>query len=157
MPTPVTPGPVVGKDCKLYYNSGTNALPVWVEVKHAINATANLGKGEADVSSRAVGWKLSKGGLKELEVSFTYRHLAGADTVFDAILASYTAGTPKQFAVMDADITSTGAQGVKAYFEVFQLNQSQELENAVEYEVTMKPTYFVESSTVIEPTWFEVA
>lgn len=156
MPTPVTAGPVVGKDCKLYYNSATNATPTWVEVKQAINVTVNLGKGEADVSSRASGWKLAKGTLKELEVSFTYRHVAGADTVFDALLAGYVGNTPKQFAVMDADITLTGAQGPKAYFEIFQLNQSQELEGSVEYEVTMKPTYFLDGTTLVEPTWYEV-
>lgn len=156
MPTPVAAGPRVGKDCKLYYNSGTHATPTWVEVKSAINVTANMGKGEAEVGSRASSWKLYKGAMKELEVSFTYRHKSGADTVFDAILASYTSGTPKEFAVLDDDITLSGAQGPKAYFEVMSLNQSQELESAVEYEVTLKPTYFEETGTMIEPSWHEV-
>ena len=76
---PLTEAPVVGKDCKLYLNAATHATPTWTEVKSAINVSANLGKGEADVSARFSGWKLTKSSLKELEISFTYRHKRGAD------------------------------------------------------------------------------
>ena len=153
---PLTPAPVVGKDCKLYLNAGTRTTPTWTEVKSAINVSANLGKGEADVSARYSSWKLSKGSLKELEISFTYRHRIGADTVFDALLAAYINGTPKEFAVMDAAITESGAQGPRAFCEVMSLNLSQELENSQEYEVTLKPTYFEETGAIVEPQWYEV-
>ena len=149
--------PVVGKDCKLYVNTGTHALPTWVEVDKAINVSANLGKGEADVSARYSGWKLTKGALKELEISFTYRHKVGADTVFDTLLAAYVNDTPTEFAVMDADITESGAQGPRAYCEVLTLNLTQELENSEEYEVSLKPTYFEEAGSLVEPEWYEVA
>jgi len=149
--------PVVGKDCKLYYNSGTHATPTWNEITKAINVSANLGKGEADVSSRETSWKLSKGALKELEISFTYRHKAGTDTVFDVLLAAYLADTAIEFAVMDAAITEAGAQGPRAFCEIFSMNETQELENAVEYEFTLKPTYAAESGEMVEPDWYEVA
>jgi hypothetical protein len=152
----LTEAPVVGKDCKLYINTGTHAAPVWVEVKHAINVSANLGKGEADASARYSGWKLSKGALKELEISFGYRHKQGADTVFDALLAAYVNDTPIQFAVMDAAITEIGAQGPRAFCEVMSMNLTQELESTSEYEVTVKPTYHEESDVLIEPDWYEV-
>jgi len=149
--------PVVGKDCKLYINTGTHATPTWTEVERAINVSANLGKGEADVSARFSSWKLTKGALKELEISFTYRHHAGTDTVFDALMAAYIAGTPKEFLVLDADVTETGAQGPMAFCEIFSLNLTQELENAAEYEITLKPTYYEESGSLIEPEWYEVS
>ena len=38
----LTEAPVAGKDCKFYYNSGTHATPVWVEIDKAINVSANL-------------------------------------------------------------------------------------------------------------------
>jgi len=148
--------PVVGKDCKLYLNGGTHATPTWTEITKAINVSANLGKGEADVSSRETSWKLAKGALKELEISFTYRHKAGADTVFDALLAAYLADTAVEFAVMDAAITESGAQGPRAFCEIFSMNLTQELENASEYEFTLKPTYHEESGSLIEPEWYEV-
>jgi len=148
--------PVVGKDCKLYMNGGTHATPTWTEITKAINVSANLGKGEADVSSRETSWKLAKGALKELEISFTYRHKAGDDTVFDALLAAYLADTAVEFAVMDAAITESGAQGPRACCEIFSMNLTQELENSSEYEFTLKPTYHEESGSLIEPEWYEV-
>jgi hypothetical protein len=152
----LTPAPVVGKDCKLYINTATRATPTWVEVKSAINVSANLGKGEADVSARFSGWKLTKGALKELEISFTYRHKAGADTVFDSLLSCYISGTPKEFAVMDAAITESGAQGPRAFCEVISMNVTQELEGSQELELTLKPTYYEEASVLCEPQWHEV-
>lgn len=154
---PLTPAPVVGKDCKLYLNTGTHATPVWTEVKHAIDVSANLGKGEADVSARYSGWKLTKGALKELEISFGYRHKAGADSVFEALLAAYIDGTAKEFLVLDAAVTETGAQGPRAFCEVMSLNLSQPLESSCEYEVTLRPTFHEESGTIVEPVWFEVS
>jgi hypothetical protein len=153
---PLTEAPVVGKDCKLYLNGGTHATPTWNEVKSAINVSANLGKGEADVSARFSGWKLTKGALKELEISFTYRHKRGTDTIFDTLLSAYINDTAKEFAVLDAAITEAGAQGPRAFCEVISLNLTQELENAAEYEVTLKPTYHEEAGALVEPDWYEV-
>lgn len=148
--------PVVGKDCKLYLNGGTHATPTWTEVKNAINVSANLGKGEADVSARFSSWKLTKGALKELEISFTYRHKAGVDTVFDSLLEAYLEDKAVEFLVLDAEVTESGAQGPRAFCEIFSMNLTQELENASEYEFTLKPTYHEEASALIEPDWFEV-
>lgn len=153
---PLPEAPIIGKDCKLYSNGGTHAVPTWNEITSAINVSANLGKGEADVSARFSGWKLTRGSLRELEISFSYRHKSGADTVFDTLLAAYINGTPTQFAVMDAAITESGAQGPRAFCEVISMNLSQELENSVEYEFTLKPTYHEESGSLIEPDWYEV-
>lgn len=153
---PLTAAPVVGKDCKLYLNAATHATPTWTDVKSAINVSANLGKGEADVSARFSGWKLTKGALKELEISFTYRHKRAADTVFDTLLAAYINDTPLEFAVLDAVITESGAQGPRAFCQIISMNLTQELENAAEYEFTVKPTYVEEAGSLVEPDWYEV-
>lgn len=153
----LTQAPVVGKDCKLYYNTATHASPTWVEITKAINVSANLGKGEADASARYSGWKLTKGALKELEITFSYRHKQGADTVFDALQAAYIADTAIEFAVMDAAITESGAQGPRAFCEVSAMNLTQELEGSQEFEFTLKPTYKEESSALVEPDWYEVS
>lgn len=149
----LTETPVVGQECKLYRNTATEASPTWVEITHAINVSANLGKGEADVSARFSGWKLTRGALKELEITFTYRKKQGTDTVFTALIAAVVARTAIQLAVLDAAITEVGAQGPKAYCELFSSNLSQDLESAEEVEFTAKPTYFEESSVLIEPEW----
>ena len=153
---PLTEQPVVGKDCKLYLNAATYATPTFVEIDKAINVSANLGKGEADVSARFSNWKLTKSSMKELEISFTYRHKRGADTVFDTLLAAYIEDTPLEFLVLDAEVTETGAQGPRAFCEILAMNLSQELENAAEYEFSVKPTFYEEASVLIEPEWYEV-
>lgn len=91
-----------------------------------------------------------------MEISFTYRHKRGADTIFDTLLAAYINDTATEFAVLDADITEAGAQGPRAFCEVMSLNLTQELENSAEYEVTIKPTYHEESGALVEPDWYEV-
>lgn len=151
--------PVVGKDCKLYLNEGTHETPVWKEIKNAINVSANLGKGEADVSARFSSWKLSKGALKELEITFTYRHKAGTDAIFDALLDAYLDDDAVEFAVLDAPVTVNGAQGPRAFCEVFSMNLTQELENSAEYEFSLRPTYHEEGTPaeLVEPDWFEVS
>lgn len=150
-------GPVVGKDCKLYYNTGTHAAPTWVEMNKAQDVSASLNKGEADVSARYSGWKATKSALKELEITFGYLHVRGADTVFDMLLGSYTNDTAVQFLVLDGDVVLTGAQGPRAYCEVFTLDLSQELEGGDKYDVTLKPTYKEDPvGTIRNPDWYEV-
>lgn len=145
--------PVIGQECKLYRNTGTAASPTWTEIDHAINVSANIGKGEADVSARFSSWKLTRGALKELEMTFGYRKKQGTDAVFTALVAAVLARTPIQLAVLDADVTEEGAQGPKAYCELFSANLGQDLESAEEVEFTAKPTYFEEDDELIEPEW----
>jgi hypothetical protein len=145
----------VGKDCKLYYNTGTRAVPVWVLISKAINVALNLSKGEADAGSRETPWKLQKGALKELELTFSYRYLkGGADAVFEYLRDMFLNDTCIEFAVVDGDITTQGALGVKIPCEVFGMNVAQELESTQEVEFTLKPAYKDESG-YIPPLWFE--
>ena len=152
----LTEAPGVGKVLNVLLYVGEQISATRTEVKSAINVSANLGKGEADVSARFSGWKLTKGALKELEISFTYRHKSGVDAVFDALLDAYINDTPLEFAVLDAAITEAGAQGPRAFCEILSLNLTQELENAAEYELTVKPTYHEEAGSLVEPDWYEV-
>lgn len=150
-------GPVVGKDCKLYYNSSIHATPAWVEINKARNVSASLDKTKVDISARFSSWKASKSGLKDLEITFTYLHIRGTDTVFDKILDSFINDTAVQFLMLDGDVTLSKAQGPRAYCEVFSLNPSQELEGGDEYEVTIAPTYKEDpAGTIRTPDWYEV-
>jgi len=90
--------PVTGGECKLYYNTGTHAAPTWTEIPKAINVSFSLSKGEADQSSRSSTWRKTKGTLKDLEVTFTYRKKQGTDTVFTALIAAAIAGTIYEYA-----------------------------------------------------------
>ena len=76
--------------------------------------------------------------------------------MFDTLLAAYINDTPLEFAVLDAAVTESGAQGPRAFCEILSLNLTQELENAAEYEFTVKPTYVSEAGSLVEPDWYEV-
>lgn len=150
-------GPVVGLNCRMYYNNGSHGTPSWIEMTKAIDVGANLGKGEGDVSARFSKFKLTKGALKDWEFTFGYRHIRGTDTVFDKILDSYVNGTPVEFAIMDGDISLSKCQGPRAYCEVFQMDMTQELENGEEFECSIKPTYKEDpAGTFCAPDWYEV-
>jgi hypothetical protein len=148
--------PAVGKDCKLYYNSGTHAAPVWVEIKEAIDLNVPLTKGRAEAASRKSGWKTFGAGLKEAGLEFGYLHEKGADTVFDVLLSSYISDVVKEFACMDQAIATSGAQGLRFFGQAFEMTQAQELEGAVQYNFVIAPTRKEESGTLIEPDWYEV-
>lgn len=148
--------PVTGLECKLYYNTGTHASPTWVEITRAINVSFSISKGEADQSSRTSGWRKTKGTLKDLEITFTYRKKQGTDTVFDALQAATIAGTVYEYAVLDGANTETGAQGIRAFCELMSLGNTQDLESSEEVEFSMKPTYHEESSAEVDPDWYEV-
>lgn len=148
--------PVTGGECKLYYNTGTHASPTWVEVTRAINVNVAINKDEADQKSRASGWAGKKGTTKTLEFTFSYLKKQGTDTVFDTLQAAALAGTVKEYAVLDGAITVVGCQGIRAFCELFQLNDTQNLDGSQEIEFVAKYTYTEESSASVEPDWYEV-
>lgn len=147
----------IGQECKLYYNSGTHASPTWVEIKRAIDVSLAMGKGEADMSRRESGEELARGALKQRNIDFGYRYKIGADTVFDALMDSYVNGTPIQFAVMDQDITTAGAQGLRAFCEVMKADRDEPLADGVTVAFSAKPTDHEESGALVEPDWYEIS
>lgn len=147
---------VVGRSAKLYYNSATHAVPTWVLIDQAIDVSVVLNKGKADVSCRASSYRKSGAGLKDVRIEFGYLHQNGADTVFDALLASYVSDTPKQLAAMDVAIATSGAQGMRAYMVAFDMSQGQEMEDGVKFNFVFEHVRFIESSAVIDPDWYEV-
>lgn len=147
---------VIGQECKAYYNSGTHAAPSWVEIKRGVDFTLNLGKGEAETSRRESGWEFKRGALKQASVDFGYRYKRGVDTVFDALFDSWANGTAVEFAIMDQIITASGAQGLRAFCEVFSSNMDQPLADGVVVQITASPTDHEEAAALIEPDWYIV-
>ena len=79
----------LGMDAKLYRNTGTYALPTWVEVSNVKDVTLNLEKGEADVTTRAnQGWRATVGTLKDASIEFQMVWDT-VDAGFDAIRQAF--------------------------------------------------------------------
>lgn len=146
-----TPNP--GDLCGLYYNTATNASPVWVEVTKAKDVSFPIQMGEASADARDSEFKASEVTLIGIELNFGYQYEPGADTVFDALMTMALGRTAKQFACADGVIATTGTKYLKFYGKVFGLNGDQPLDGVETKEITVKPVRFYESSVLIKPSW----
>jgi hypothetical protein len=146
-----TPNP--GDLCALYYNTGTNASPVWVEITKAKDVSFPIQMGEADTSARDNEFKTYEVTLIGVELTFGYQYEPGTDTVFAALMSMALARTAKQFAAADGPIASTGTNYLKFFGKVFGLGSDQPLDGAETKDLTVKPVRFYESSVLQKPSW----
>jgi hypothetical protein len=131
----------LGMEAKLYRNAGTYAVPDWVEITNVKDVTLTLETGEADVTTRAnSGWKASKATLKDGSVEFEMMWDT-SDEGFSAIQAAFFGNSNIELAIMDGDIETAGAEGLRATCSVTKFDRKEPLEEAITVSVTVKPTY----------------
>lgn len=147
--------PVIGNDCKSYYNTATHATPTWVLIADARDVRVNLTRGEPELLTRASAWAKTGAGKKRGSIEIDYVHQGGT-TVFTALQGYYFADTVTEFAFMDTAIATSDSQGFRAYCVTTGMSQPQELEGWVYITFTLKPAYKVESAAVVDPDWYDV-
>ena len=131
----------LGMEAKLYRNTGTYALPTWVEMINVKDLTLNLEASEADVTTRGnAGWRATIAALKDGSIEFEMVWDT-ADADFTAIQQAFFGNTDLEFAVMDGDVASSGSQGLRATMAITNFSRSEALEEAIGVSVTAKPTY----------------
>ena len=82
---------------RAYYNTGTFAIPVWVEIPIAKDVTINIESSDLDSTTRGAScFKLSAQGLKTVSVDMQLLYQPGT-TSFDALRAAYFADTAQEF------------------------------------------------------------
>src|SRR5689334_3162288 len=112
-------GAEVGRECKLYYNSGSFVSPTWTEITRAIDVDYDMPAEWGNVSSRISIWKMEVKALIGLVMNFGYRYRALAtDAVFDAIRPMALAATKTEFAVSDTTISTSGAEYLRATYQI---------------------------------------
>lgn len=149
-------GALVGRECKLYYNSNTYASPTWVEVTRAIDVAYNIVSERGNVSSRVSIWKMEAKALNGLELTFGYRYRQGVtDAVFDALRPMALSNTKVEFAVCDGAIATTGNEYLRATYQI-DMNINQALSDGVAAEFTAFLTSEEDSGTLREPAWTTV-
>ena len=150
--------PIVGGKCKLYYNTGTYAIPVWVEITECGDVSIpDLGSNLAEINTRGSKWIKNLPAQMVMAVEFTYLYRADP-TVFDFLRTAFFDQTTHEFAVMDGDIATVGTEGLRlpACIENFPINQNLE-------EVTMVDTvrlalaYMCDTDTVVDPEWYIIS
>ncbi len=124
----------VSLDAKLYYGpAGSRASTL---INTVGDVTLSLKKGETKISSRASRWALTKGALKEADISFEVID-DSSDGAMTAILSAFMSDTPLAFYVKDA----ADGHGLDADFEILGADRDEKLEDAIKYKFTIKPTY----------------
>jgi len=145
----------VGNDLKLYYNTGTNASPTWVELTKIGDVTVNINCNEAEVDLRASDWILALPAKLNgsIDVMLAYD---GADSKFDDMRAMALGRTQKQFASADGSITDNDTEYFAAFcfFSSFPWGQpTQEMSSG---DASLALGYTEEASALVEPAWAAV-
>ena len=146
----------VGNDLKLYYNTGTDASPVWALIDKVGDVTVNINCNEAEVDLRVSNWILNLPAKLNGSFDVTFANDIGG-TVFDAMLAGALARTQFQFASANDAIATIGTEYFKAFgfFSAFPWGQNTQEMSA--HSATISLGYTEESSTLVEPAWATVS
>ena len=149
-------GAVIGRECNLYYNSGSYASPTWTMVTRAIDVAYTISSERGNVSSRVSIWKMEAKALNGLELTFGYRYRQlVTDAVFDALRPMALSNTKVEFAVCDTTIATTGAEYLRATFQL-EMTMNQAMGDGVTAEFTAFLTSEEDSGTLREPAWVTV-
>lgn len=151
------PGPIIGLDCKLYYNSATYGTPTWVEVSEIGDLTLpDFTLSLAEIKTRSSVYVKHLAGLKTLSVEFDYLYGA-ASTVFNYLRTAFFDRTVEEFAIMDGPIATTGREGIRGPFfiESFPINQNLEEASMVQG-VRLALSYLDQEGTSRDPEWYTV-
>lgn len=130
----------VGLSCELSYNTGTYAVPVWVEIDLARDVTMSLEAAEADASTRSSGgWRETIQSLKDAGLEIEVAN-DSADTAFTAIKDAFINGTNLEVLILDGPVATVGSQGLRMTCAVSAFSRSEPLEELVTVSATLKPT-----------------
>lgn len=146
----------LGKDAKLYRNTGTNASPTWNEIIGVMDLAMDFSKAKADLTGRdSGGFRMSGGTIIDAVINFGMIYDTD-DADFDALRAAYFANTQIQYAVMDGDIALSGQEGFRAFCEIIGFDIGQELEDGIKVDISLEPCRTLESGSIVVPDWYEV-
>lgn len=148
--------PTVGKNMKLYRNTGTVATPTWTEVAEIGDVSIpDLSRGLAELKRRSNDFVKNLAALiQSIAVEFTLVHGLDA-TNFDAIRQAFFNGTAEEYAVMNGDISTSGNEGLRVPVLVENFPWDQPLEEVSGHEVRLAVAYMDDGGEV-DPSWHSV-
>lgn len=145
----------LGLDCKLFKNTSSWGSPTFAEIEDVKDVTLTLEKATADVTTRANdGWRATRSTLKDANLEFDYipnPDRADSITDFEFLRDAWLNDSNIELWVADGPSATVGTQGLRAIWNVINMNEKQELEGAKMYSFSLKPTLGSNA-----PTWKEV-
>jgi len=151
--------PKTGRDCKLYYNTGTVATPVWTEIDEVADVSVDgLERSIAELKRRAKQFTKGLAGLiGMITAGFTLQH-GLKPAVFGALITLFFDGTPKEWLIANGDVTVDGTQGLRCPFILSSFPWNQPLEDVSGHECKLSGAYMEdEADDEVDPEWYVVA
>jgi hypothetical protein len=140
----------LGKDCKMYRNTGTYGTPVWSEILPVRDNTLPQADDEVDMSSRGgAGSKEIEPSLRDNSSEFEMVY-DPADTNHAALQAAYIARTAIELLILDGNVATTGNQGLRATMKLSKFERKEELAGGVLVSVKVNPCKNANAA----PLWF---
>jgi hypothetical protein len=127
----------LGLNCKALQNTGTFASPTWTERSSVTNVEVAGSRATADVSRRSTGgYRAKVGTLAEGDVTFDLIS-DRTDAFIEVVETAYRNQTTLDIWFGDGPIATTGTRGFRAAFVPTDFSESQQLEDAVRFSVTL--------------------
>lgn len=142
----------VGNDHKLYYNSGTDAAPVWVEIDIVGDVTVPFTINEAQIDLRNSDYLM--GLAAKIESGFDFFLAADVGgTVWTALKDLALGRSEVQMASANDDIATSGTEYFKAFARFSDFPWSQPTQEIGSGECTMGLAYVEEAGSLVLPSW----
>jgi len=139
----------LGMNAKLYYGDCEDVLADLLEAANVKEVSLSLSANEVDITTRDNdGWVATAKSTRVLELTFKVQLNAGANVVADAMRDNFLGDDLMEFCALTGDKDTNDSEGPKFTGSVFSLTRNEGSEEAITYDITVKP-----SGTV---TWVEV-
>lgn len=128
----------LGLNAKLYRNTGTFAMPTWVEVSNIQDLELSDDMTEFDASVRGgSGFSEAEATLRNLELTFNMKN--NDDQHMIALRTAYATRATVDLQVLDGPIATVGTHGVRARWKVFEFGKPQNLADGQMLNLRLRP------------------
>lgn len=141
---------LLGMKAAIYQGTKGDAIGALTEITNARDVTLSLSAAEADATTRGnSGWRATIATLRDAEVSFEMVWKP-SDTNFQAIRDAFLSNLAdtdlrlREFAIMDQDKATSGAEGLLGAFSITGFERTEPLEEVQMVAVTIKLSVFTE-------------
>ena len=141
----------LGKDAKLFRNTGSYGTPTWDEIDNVNDLTLNIELDEADSSIRGFGgYATAEPTLMVNSLEWGMNH-DPADTDWEAVRAAVFGRSALELLALNG-ANSAGSQGFRASFKFFKFGHGQPLRGIQQNSVMAKPCIAANA-----PSWHTVS
>lgn len=141
----------LGKDAKLYRNTGSFGSPSWQECDLVQDVTLGITYTEAVVTYR---------GASDNEMILPVRRVISVDVMilhqtqdanYIALRAAAIAKTPMEFLIVDTTRTTQLAEGLRAICCIFEFTRAEPIDGNLTDKLVLKPTL---ATPAEQPSWY---